>query len=224
VTEGRRRTGRRPGAADTRGRILDAARGVFGRAGYDGASVRAIAAEAGVDPALVHHYFGSKQRLFLAAMEFPIDPAVVLPRVLAEGPRATLGERFVAFVVALWDRPDVRPLLTGVVRSATTDPVAAGMARRFLAEGPFLALASATDRPDASLRAALAGSQMIGLAIARYVVGVEPLASLAPEGVARLVGPAVQRYLDGDLGDLGDPGDLRGRGGDPGVTPPAPRG
>ena len=144
MSPGGRRTGRRPGSADTRGRILDAARAAFGERGYDGASVRQIAADAGVDPALVHHYFGPKQRLFVAAMTFPVDPAVALPRLLAAGPREELGERFVRFVVALWDRPDVRPLVAGVVRSAATDPVAATMARRLLTEGPLLAIATAT--------------------------------------------------------------------------------
>ena len=105
-----------------------------------------MAARAGVDAALVHHYFGTKQRLFMAASEFPVDVAEVVPRLLA-GPREGLGERFVRFVVELWDRPEVRPLLMGIVRSASTDPVAAGMMRRLLAEGPFLALARAIDAP-----------------------------------------------------------------------------
>ena len=200
MTDARRRTGRRPGARDTRGRILDAARAAFGERGYDGASVRQIAADAGVDPALVHHYFGTKQRLFLAAMAFPVDPAVALPRLLAAGPPEQLGERFVTFVVALWDRPDVRPLVTGVVRSAVTDAVAAAMARKLLAEGPLLALAAAIDRPDAQLRATLASSHLMGLAMARYVLGVEPLVSLSPDALAALVGPAIQRYLAGDIG------------------------
>ncbi len=200
MTGARRRTGRRPGSADTRGRILDSARHAFGERGFEQTSVRQVAASAGVDPALVHHYFGSKQRLFVAAMEFPVDPAVVLPRLLADGPRDELGERFVGFVVGIWDRPDVRPLVTGVVRSAVTDPMAAGMARQLLAEGPLLALAAAIDRPDAQLRATLASSHMMGVAMARYVLEVEPLASMSPEDLATLVGPSVQRYLVGDLG------------------------
>ena len=200
MTGAPRRTGRRPGSADTRGRILAAARHAFGERGFEQASVRQVAAEAGVDPALVHHYFGSKQRLFVAAMAFPVDPAIVLPRLLAEGSRDDLGERFVRFVIGLWDRPDVRPLVTGVVRSAVSDPTAAGMARQVLAEGPLLALAAAIDRPDARLRATLASSHLMGIAMARYVLEVEPLASMSPEDVATLVGPSVQRYLAGDLG------------------------
>ncbi len=199
-----RRTGRRPGSGDTRGRILAEARVAFGERGYEGATVRDVAARAGVDAALVHHYFGTKQQLFLAATEFPVDVAQVVPRLLA-GPRDGLGERFVRFVVEIWDRPEVRPLLTGIVRSATTDPVAAGMMRRLLAEGPFLALARAIDLPDARLRATLAGTQLMGLLIARYVVLVEPIATMTPAELAAMVGPVVERYLVGDLGAAGGP-------------------
>jgi AcrR family transcriptional regulator len=199
VTGARRRTGRRPGTEDTRGRILDAARHAFGKRGFEATSVRSVAADAGVDPALVHHYFGSKQRLFVAAMQFPVDPAAVLPALIADAPPERVGERFAAFVIGLWDRPDVRPLVAGVVRSAATDPVAAGMASRLLTEGPLLALASAIDRPDAALRAVLAGSQLMGVVMARYVLGVEPIASMPAPDVAGLVGPAIQHYLTGEL-------------------------
>lgn len=191
--------GRRPGSADTRGRILDAARVTFGEHGFDGATIRDVAARAGVDAALVHHYFGTKQRLFVAAMEIPVDFAVVAPWLL-EGPRDAVGERFVGFTLDLWERPEVRPLLLGLVRSATTDPVAAAMMRRLIEEGPLLAIATALDRPDARLRASLAGSQFIGLLLARFVVGVEPLASAERELVVAAVGPTIQRYLVGDLG------------------------
>ena len=153
-----------------------------------------MAARAEVDPALVHHYFGTKQRLFIAAMRFPVDVAEVVPRLLAGG-EPGVGERFVRFVVELWDRPEVRPMLLGVVRSAATDEVAAGMMRAILADGPLLALASAVPGEDARLRATLAGSQLIGLVMARYVVGVEPLASMTPDEVGAAIGPTVERYL-----------------------------
>ena len=200
-----RRTGRRPGSADTRGRILAAARAAFGERGYDGATVRDVAARASVDPALVHHYFGTKQQLFLAASEFPVDVAEVVPRLLA-GPRDGMGERFVRYVVELWDRPEVQPLLMGIVRSASTDKVAAGMMRRLLAEGPFLALARAIDLPDARLRATLAGTQLMGLVLARYVILVEPLATMTPAELAAMLGPTMDRYLAGDLGLVTGPG------------------
>jgi len=200
--------GRRPGAPDTRAEVLAAARASFAEKGFRGTTIRAVAASAGVDPALVHHYFGSKQRLFLAAMEFPIEPAVVIPSLVSGGPRDELGRRFVAFLVTLWDRPDVRPLVTGVVRSAATDAVAATMARRLLAEGPLLAISNALDVPDAALRAALASAQLMGLAMARYVIRIEPLASMSPEALAALAGPSIHRYLAGDL----EPPKADGRG------------
>jgi AcrR family transcriptional regulator len=152
-----------------------------------------------VDAALVHHYFGTKQQLFLAASEFPVDVAEVVPRLLG-GPREGMGERLVRFVVEVWDRPEVRPLLMGIVRSASTDPVAAGMMRRLLAEGPFLALAQAIDAPDAQMRAMLVGTQLMGLVMARYVVELDLLATMTPTELATAVGPTIERYLIGDLG------------------------
>ncbi len=201
------RTGRRPGSGDTRAQVLLAARTSFGEIGFDGTTIRHVAARAGVDPALVHHYFGSKQQLFVAAMEFPFDLPGMASRIL-EGPRDELGERFVRIVLELWEAPTTRPLLLGVVRSATTDPTAAAMLRQLLAEGPFLALTRAIDQPDAALRATLAGSLLIGLALARYVVAVEPIASASVDAVARVVGPTIQRYLAGEV-DTGSRTDRR---------------
>ena len=200
MTVARRTPGRRPGGPDTRGEILRAARESFADKGFAATSIRAVARQAGVDAALVHHYFGTKQRLFVAAMEFPVDVATVVPRLLAGG-EAGVGERFVRFVVGLWDRPEVQPMLLGVVRSATTDPVAADMLRGLLTEGPLQALATAIDRPDADARVALAGSQLVGLAMARYVVHLEPLASMRADEVAAAVGPVVERYLYGERGE-----------------------
>jgi len=193
------RVGRRPGSSDTRARILGAARVSFGERGLEATTIRDVARRAEVDPALVHHYFGSKQQLFVAAMELPVDFGTVVPGLL-EGPRDELGERFVRFLLDLWETPAMRPLILGIIRSATTDPVAAGMLRQDLADGPLLALARAIDRPDAPLRAALAGSQLVGLMMARYVVGVEPLASAPRETIVQTIGPTIQRYLTGDLG------------------------
>ncbi len=193
-----RRTGRRPGTADTRGRILAAAREAFAARGLDGATVRDVASRAGVDPALVHHYFGSKQRLFMAAMEFPVDVAEVFAG-LAAGPRDVLGERMVRTIVEIWDRPAVRLLLLGITRSATTDPVAAVMFRDVLVDGPLRAISHVLDTPDAGLRATLVGTQLMGLAMARYVARLEPVASMDAATVAALIGPTLTRYLTGDL-------------------------
>ncbi|HEX6655538.1 MAG TPA: TetR family transcriptional regulator [Candidatus Limnocylindria bacterium] len=193
-----RRTGRRAGSADTRGEILAAARHVFGEQGFENATVRRVATRANVDPALVHHYFGSKQALFVAAMQLPVDVNELITRVI-DGPRSGIGERLVRQVMELWEDPATRGLFMGIVRSATTDRVAAEMLRRLLSEGPILALTRASGRSDAPLRATLAGSQVVGMAMARYVIGVEPLASASADEVARVIGPTIQRYLTGRL-------------------------
>jgi AcrR family transcriptional regulator len=194
VSETRRRTGRRPGAAGTREEILAAAREAFSERGYDGATVREVADRAGVDPALIYHYFGSKQQLFVAAMEIPYHWREALSAVL-EGPPEQLGERLVRQLLGYWEDPEVRPLFMGVVRSAATDPMAAEMVRKLLAEGPFVVLARAIGTPDADLRAMLIASHVMGLALLRYILRVEPMASASVDTLASMVGPVVQRYL-----------------------------
>jgi AcrR family transcriptional regulator len=201
------RTGRRPkpiadrdGAAapDTREAILAAARAGFARSGYDGASTRAIATAAGVDAALINHYFGSKQRLFVAAMELPFDAEAVRLRVVA-GPRDTLGERVVRFFLELWEEPVRRQILLGMVRSAMTDPEAAAMVRRVVIEGGVLPLIAETGVTHSALRATLVGSQLMGLALIRYVLCVEPLASASIDSAVAAVGPTIQRYVTDPL-------------------------
>ena len=196
------RTGRRPGGADTREDILVAAREVFAERGFDGATMRGVARSAGVDPALIYHYFGSKQQLFVAAMEIPYPYEQVLPMVL-DGPREQMGERLVRQLLGYWEDPRINPLFRGVVRSAATDPMAAEMVRRMLAEGPFALLAQRIGAPDAELRAMLMASHVMGLALLRYVLEVEPLASAPAERVAGMVGPVIQGYLHGDVEPVG---------------------
>jgi AcrR family transcriptional regulator len=196
------RTGRRPGEAGTRDRIADAARRLFAERGFDRASIRAIAAEAGVDPALVHHYFGTKQRLFIEAVDFPID-AVRALESLAVDDVTHVGERLVRFALQLWDDPVVLPRLLSVLRSAVTDPEAARLlGQLFTRQGPVqLVHAIDADQPD--LRAELVGTQLVGLAVARHVLRLEPLASADHETIVAAVGPTMQRYLTGDLGRSG---------------------
>jgi AcrR family transcriptional regulator len=191
------RTGRRAGAADTRSDILGAARRHFTANGYDGATIRGIASDAGVDPALVHHYFGAKDELFIAALDIPINPAAVIPRLLAEGVDG-LGERIVSTMLRLWDATDVNPLIM-VLRSLSGEERTAELMRDFITRNVMGPVAAALDAPDKELRATLAASQFVGLMIARYVVRLEPLASTSPAILARIVGPNVQRYLTGDL-------------------------
>jgi AcrR family transcriptional regulator len=193
------RTGRRPGSPDTRDLILEAARDVFAQRGYDGATVRGVAAQAGVDPALLYHYFGSKQQLFVAAMDIPYDWQTALPVILS-GPADQMGQRLVRFILTLWESPRTQPLFLGAVRSAATDPVAAAMVRGLLAEGPFTALATVIGAPDGDLRAMLAASHVMGVALLRYILRVEPIASADIETLVGIISPAIQRYLAGDLG------------------------
>jgi AcrR family transcriptional regulator len=187
------RTGRRPGAGGTREKIVAAARTHFSEAGYDGATIRGIAAAAAVDPALVLHYFGSKEGVFKAAVNFPVDPSEFLPRLLASGLDG-LGERLVRFFLETWDSPSGSPLL-GLIRSVVSSEVAASLLRDFVTREVLGPLARALELDHPQLRASLAGSQLIGLAMLRYVVKLEPLASASHDEVARWLGPTVQRYL-----------------------------
>lgn len=193
------RTGRRPGESEARERILRAAREAFGARGLDGATIRAIGASAGVDPALVHHYFGTKERLFVAAIELPFDPATVLPTLLV-GPPDEVGHRLVRFFCSsLWESERSRDALMGIFRSAVTDPRAAEVVRALIVERAARPLAEAIGKPEPSLRATLVGSQLVGLAVVRYIVRVEPLASAPVARVVEAIGPTIQRYLAGPL-------------------------
>jgi AcrR family transcriptional regulator len=192
------RTGRRPGASGTREAILDAARRAFTEHGYQQATIRGVAELAGVDPALVHHYFGTKQGLFVAAVQLPVNPIEHLSAVLADD-HEQVGERLIGVFLTVWDHAvDQSPLLA-LVRSAVGDEQAAAMLREFITEEILGQIARRLGSPDARLRATLVGSQLIGLMMARYVIRVEPLASAPAAQVAAAVGPTLQRYLTGDI-------------------------
>ena len=190
-----RRPGRRSGPTASRGDILAAALRLFAERGYDGATIRAIAQEAGVDAALVHHFFGTKEQVFVAAMELPFQPADLLPQLVG-GPREQVGERFVRLFLALWRDPERRAPVLALLRSATTNEQAAEMIRQFVTEALVTRVAGALGVPP--LRVTAAASQLIGLAMVRHLIGVEPLASADEEEIVRLVAPTIQRYLDGD--------------------------
>ncbi|MFC8045849.1 TetR family transcriptional regulator [Nocardia sp. NPDC057353] len=193
------RSGRRPGNSGARSAILEAARKLFGANGFDRTSIRAVAGAAGVDPALVHHYFGTKRQLFAAVIELPIDPEVVL-RVLDAVPLDELGATMVRTLVTLWDS-ELGSSAVAVLRTlvAGTEPE---LARSFFVEVALQRvrgrIATATD--DGSGRVALVASQMLGVLTARKVIALEPLASMPVAAVVAAVGPTVQRYLTGDLG------------------------
>jgi AcrR family transcriptional regulator len=192
------RTGRRPGVSGTREAILDAARRAFTEHGYQHATIRGVADLAGVDPALVHHYFGTKQDLFVAAVQLPVNPVVQLTAVLAEDPEL-VGERLIGVFLAVWDHATNTSPLLALVRSAVGDEQAAAMLREFITEEVLGQIAQRLGSPDARLRATLVGSQLIGLIMARYIIKVEPLASAPAAQVAAAVGPTLQRYLTGDI-------------------------
>jgi AcrR family transcriptional regulator len=198
-TSSRKRTGRRPGKSRTREAILDAARRQFAELGYDRTTIRSIAAEAGVDAALVLHYFRSKQELFLAVVELPFDPAAALPALLA-GDRGKVGERLARIFVAALDDVDARNRWTGMIRAAASEPAAAEMLRELLTKRVFVPLAETLGVEDARLRATLVGSQLVGVVMARHIVRVEPIASLPSDELAQAIAPTLQRYLTGPLG------------------------
>jgi AcrR family transcriptional regulator len=193
------RTGRRPGKQDTREVILAAAREAFAERGFDAASIRHIAAAAGVDPALVHHYFGAKDQLFLAAMRAPFDPTEVIAGALA-GTRAGAGERLVRTFVSTWDSAAGGPA-AALVRSAVGNELIAKMMRDLIINRVMRRIATqlGLDPAEGAMRANLVAAQMAGLIMVRYIIKVEPLASAAPETIVALIGPTVQRYLTGPL-------------------------
>jgi AcrR family transcriptional regulator len=191
---GKRGPGRRPGSVDTRGQVLDAARTEFADKGYDGASVRGIARAAGVDPALVHHYFGSKEQVFVAAMALPVDPATVLPDVLAGDPDE-LGERFARMFLGLWSDEAFREPMLALLRSATTGEKGALMLREFVGSALLGRLAQGLDGPDVALRVSVATAHLVGIVMLRYVIKLSPLVAASEEEIVALVAPTLQRYL-----------------------------
>jgi AcrR family transcriptional regulator len=234
----RQRTGRRVGASGTREAILAAARERFGEVGYDRATIRSIAAAVGVDPALVHHFFGPKDRLFAAAMRLPmvpsdvVDAALTFPGAAAMGAGvkasagkvgagtagagkagagggmggeavASLGDHVVRTVLSVWDVDEVRSAFLGLLRSAVTSDEAAAMLREFATDAILGRIAqvaqAATGDGDGEYRAALAASQMLGLALARYVLRIAPIAQASNEELAAAIGPNLDRYLTGDI-------------------------
>ncbi|WP_277681411.1 TetR family transcriptional regulator [Saccharomonospora azurea] len=197
-----RRRGRRAGGEDTRAALLTAARAVFAEHGYHRATVRAIATRAGVDPAMVNHWFGGKDGLFAqAVLHMPFDVRAVVEDVTADGPDR-LGENIVRGFVTPWDGAG-GPVFTALVRSVTTHDEARSALRDVLLTKLFTAITATagSDRPD--LRASLCATQVIGLGIARYVMEVEPVASADLDTLVAMIAPTLQRYLTGDLDEPG---------------------
>lgn len=197
-----KRPGRPPGQSDTRDRILSSARELFARNGIDKTSIRSIAASAGVDAALVHHYFGTKQQLFAAAIHIPIDPMQVIGP-MRETPVDELGLKLPSLLLPLWDSE----LGSGFI--ATLRSLLAGndvsLVRSFLQEVISVEVGRRVDNPPGSgrIRVQFVASQLVGVVMARYILELEPFKSLPVQQVAETIAPNLQHYLTGDLPGLG---------------------
>jgi AcrR family transcriptional regulator len=192
--------GRRPAGSQTRDAILAAARAQFGALGYEHTTLRSVAEEAGVDSRLVLHYFGSKRELFVQSVQLPVEPEVLLARVF--GTRETKADDAGALVadalLGILDHADTRQMAVALIRAAASEPEAAELIREVLTERVLLPLADRLVSDQPRLRASLCASQFVGLAMARYVVGIEPLASASREQLVRALAPVFEHYLFGD--------------------------
>jgi len=203
----RRAPGRRPGESGTRAAIGDAARAQFADFGYHGATIRGIAAAAEVDPALIHHYYGTKEALFADAMRLPVVPSQMLATAVANRPEDSgLGAHLVRTALTLWESVGVKDTFLGLLRSAVTSEQASVMLREFISDTILTTVAKATglDRQwspaEAEFRASLVATQMLGLALTRLVLGLPGLTDVSVDELATAVGPSVDRYLTGDIG------------------------
>ena len=188
------RRGRRPGAPDTRAAILAAARASFAASGYAGTTVRSVASAAGVDAALVHHYFGTKHDLFVAALALPLDPSTVIGPALAGGLDGAAERLLVAFL-GVWDDPELQPSLLGVVRGIL-EPGGSELIRDGFLPAIVLPVVTSLGLDAPERRMPFVASQVFGLIMARYVLAIEPLASMPAADVVAVVAPTIQRYFE----------------------------
>jgi AcrR family transcriptional regulator len=187
------RPGRWRSGAESRQRILEAARDLFGQHGYGGTTVRAIAAAAEVDPAMVFYFFDTKQGLFAAAIEMSDNVPPAIESIFAGGLDG-IGERIVRTLVENLDKSDRAPLVM-LTRSAPTHEKSETLLREFIDREITDRLAAMLDAPDAALRAGMVNAQILGLAVTRYIVRIEPIASLPAEELVARFGPLVQHCL-----------------------------
>jgi AcrR family transcriptional regulator len=195
---GRRRPGRPAGTSNTRDRILASARELFSRNGISNTSIRAVAASAGVDSALVHHYFGTKEQLFAAAVHVPIDPMDVIGR-LREVPVEQLGHTIPSMLLALWDS-EIGAGFIATLRSILSGSEA-NLFRTFIQDLIAVEVGARVDNPSGSglIRIQFVASQLVGVLMARYILELEPFASLPAQQIADTIAPNLQHYLTGDL-------------------------
>ena len=190
--------GRRPGSSGTRSAILAAARAGFAERGYAGTTIRAVAGAAGVDPALVLHFFRTKDALLAACLALPPEMMARMPAAF-DGDPSAVGERLTRTYLSLWEDPATGPALLAVVRSAVSSQDAAHLLGEFVGSLLLAPTAKLGDADGPELRVALASAQLVGLALSRYVVRLEAVARADLETLVRAVAPSVQRYLTGDV-------------------------
>lgn len=192
--------GRRPGGSGTREAILEAATAAFLEHGYDGATMRGIARAADVDAALAVHFFGSKDGLFKAVLEAGVNPMREIAR-FADGRDAELGDRLIRHYLTVWETPDTAARMTTVLRAMSSSPSAIELLKGFISEAVLGPLSGRLNADEAPLRASLCGAHLAGLSLTRYILKVEPIASLEAERLVAIVGPCLQHYLAGELGE-----------------------
>jgi AcrR family transcriptional regulator len=188
-----RRQGRWRSGQQSKRRILEAARASFAASGYQRATIRSIAEQASVDPAMIHYFFGRKDQLFAAAMEVSDSPRDSIPDLLAEGLDG-LGPRLLRRFLTIWDTHSIEPLLV-MVRS--TDEAGVAMLREYVEKEFGAQLADAIHASDAALRCDLVWAQLFGLAVGRYALQTEPLASADHDTLVAWLGPILQHLLTG---------------------------
>lgn len=199
VFQRHRTAGRRPAGQSAREDILAAAQSLFAAHGYSGTTLRAIAAEAQVDPALIAHYFGTKQEMFVTVMAPTTSGPAAIAQVL-EGDPEMIGVRLAHFFVSMLENKTTGRIIVGLIRATSSEPLAAAMLKNVLAR-PILHVfkTAAVLDEQAEIRASLVQSQLLGLVTSRYILKMPPLVTATPEELVQYLGPTIQRYLMGDI-------------------------
>ncbi len=188
--------GRRPGKPDTKAEILDAARVEFAANGFEGATIRSVATSASVDPALVMHYFGSKDQLFAASLKLPVNPATVMRQVFSESD-SDVGQALVRTLLTVWDSDVGGSQFVAALRSATAAGQAHRTVREFIHSSIVRGITDQISGPRAELQSSLAASQLVGLLVGRYLLEIPALVDASIEELASSVGPTIDRYISG---------------------------
>jgi len=187
--------GRRPGVHDTKEKIITAARTLFADKGFDRTSIRHIAALADVDPALVMHYFGTKQQLFMESMLPLFEGPRLLPNAM-QGDITTIGNRLATFFVTMISEQATQNLILGLFRSISSEERAAVMAREFIQGGIIEHVEPFLPGPNKKLQANLLGAQLVGIFVARLIIKAEPIASSSPEELITYLAPRLQSHFE----------------------------